>query len=85
MPLRTIRRVILMTDGATRAIKPFGLYDWQGMFCAVANDGPDRLIKQVRMAEDADATGVQHPRNKIHDDATIAVIDLSAAGGRLCE
>jgi hypothetical protein len=81
IPLRTIYRVVLMTDGATRSIRPFGLYDWPGIFRTLATDGPDRLIKQVRMAEDADPAGVQHPRNKIHDDATVAVIDLSATVG----
>jgi hypothetical protein len=83
IPLRMIHRVLLMTDGATRAISPFSLYDWPGIFCAVANYGPGRLIKQVRMAEDADPAGVRHPRNKIHDDATVAVIDLSATTERL--
>ena len=73
IPLRTIHRVILLTDGAAR---PFKLYDWPGIFSAVANEGPSGLIKQVRIAEDADPTGSQHPRNKIHDNATVAVITL---------
>ena len=85
VPLRTIHRLVLMTDGATRAISPFSLYDWPGLFCGVANDGPDGLIKQIRIAEDADSAGIQHPRNKIHDDATIVVADLSATVGRLGE
>jgi hypothetical protein len=76
IPLRTIHRVMLLTDGAARAAKPFKLYDWPGMFSAVASEGPGGLIKQVRMAEDADPTGIQHPRNKIHDDATVAFITL---------
>jgi hypothetical protein len=76
IPLRTIHRVILLTDGAARAVRPFKLYDWPGIFSAVANEGPGGLIKQVRIAEDADPTGSQHPRNKIHDDATVAVITL---------
>ena len=35
---------------------------------------PAGLIKQVRIAEDADPTGNLHPRNKIHDDATVAAV-----------
>ena len=76
IPLRTIHRIILLTDGAARAVKPFKLYDWPGIFSAVANEGPGGLIKQVRIAEDADPAGNQHLRNKIHDDATVAVIAL---------
>ena len=76
IPLHTIHRVILLTDGAARAVRPFKLYDWPGIFSAVAHEGPGGLIKQVRIAEDADPTGNLHPRNKIHDDATVAVITL---------
>jgi hypothetical protein len=76
IPLRTVRRVILLTDGAARAVSPFKLYDWPGIFSAVADEGPGGLIKQVRIAEDADPTGNRHPRNKIHDDATVVVITL---------
>jgi hypothetical protein len=76
IPLRKVRRAILLTDGATRAVVPFGLYGWPGIFSALASEGPGGLIKQVRTAEDADPAASQHPRNKIHDDATIAVIDL---------
>ena len=76
MPLRKIHRVILLTDGATRAVTPFGLYGWPGVFSVMASEGPGGLIKQVRIAEDADPTAIQYPRNKIHDDATVVVIDL---------
>lgn len=72
--LSSIRRAILLTDGATRAVMPFMLHDWPGIFSAVANEGPGGIIKQVRAAEDADPAGYRHPRNKIHDDATVAVI-----------
>jgi hypothetical protein len=67
---------VLNALGATRAIAPFKLSDWPGLLCAVANDGPNRLIRQVRIVEDADPSGIQYPRNKIHDDATVAVLDL---------
>lgn len=76
LPLRKISRAILLTDGAVRAVKPFGLYGWPEVFSIVAREGPGGLIKQVRIAEDADPEANQHPRNKIHDDATVAVIDL---------
>ena len=76
IPLGNIRRAILLTDGATRAVTPFGLYGWPGIFSVVASEGPGGLIKRVRIAENADPAASQHSRNKIHDDATVAVIDL---------
>lgn len=42
----------------------------------MADEGPGGLIKQVRMAEDADPIASLHPRNKIHDDATVSFITL---------
>jgi hypothetical protein len=76
IPLHAIRRVVLLTDGATRAVSPFKIYDWPGIFSVVTDEGPRSLIKQVRIAEDADPAGILHPRNKIHDDATVASITL---------
>jgi hypothetical protein len=76
IPLHVIRRVILLTDGAARAVSPFKLYDWPGIFSVVTDEGPSGLIKQVRIAEDADPTGNRHPRNKIHDDTTVTAITL---------
>lgn len=76
IPAKVIRRVAILTDGATRAVSPFKLYSWPDLLSALASDGPSELIKQIRMAESADPTGVWHPRNKIHDDATVVMINL---------
>jgi hypothetical protein len=76
IPLKTIRRAVLLTDGAARAVIPFRIYDWPGLLSAVTTGGPKELIEQVRAAEDADASGVRQPRNKIHDDATVAVVQF---------
>lgn len=73
---KTVTRVVLLTDGATRAVIPFRIYDWPSLLSAVITDGPDKLIEQIRRAENADPSAVQHPRNKIHDDATVAVIQF---------
>jgi hypothetical protein len=74
--LHAIRRVVLLTAGAARAVNPFRLYDWLDIFSVVTDKGPGGLIKQVRIAENADPAGNLHPRNKIHDDATVASITL---------
>jgi hypothetical protein len=76
IPLHAVHRVVLLTDGATRAVSPFRIYDWPGIFSVVTDEGPSSLTKQVRIAEDADPAGNLHPRNKIHDDATVAFITL---------
>jgi hypothetical protein len=76
MPTKTIRRLAVLTDGATRAVSTFKLYNWSDLLWALTADGPTELIKQIRIVETADAAGVWHPRNKIHDDATIASIQF---------
>jgi Protein phosphatase 2C len=76
IPLKTIHRAAMLTDGAARAVFPFKLYDWPDLMSALTSDGPGALIKRVRIAEDADPMGMRRPRNKIHDDATIAVVNF---------
>lgn len=76
VPVKAVSRVALLTDGAARAVDTFKVYDWPDFFTAVTADGPSKLIERVRIAEDADPMGIRQPRNKIHDDATVAVIEL---------
>jgi hypothetical protein len=76
IPLGTVKRAALLTDGATRAVSPFKLYGWPDPLSALTTEGPSQIIKQVRAAEDADPEGVRQPRNKIHDDATIAIVAI---------
>jgi hypothetical protein len=76
VPVRHTQRAVLLTDGAARAVSTFKIYDWPGLFAALRADGPETVIKEVREAENADPDGAARPRNKIHDDATIAVVDL---------
>ena len=74
LPRQHVRRAALLSDGAARAVDPFGLGDWQGLLTILAAAGPGELIRQVRAAETADPTGLRWPRNKIHDDATAILI-----------
>ena len=76
VPLKTVHRVAMLTDGAARAVSPFKLCGWPELFSTLASNGPGELIKRVRAAEAADPAGLQHPRNKIHDDATITVVEF---------
>jgi hypothetical protein len=76
IPTKEIRRLALLTDGATRAVITFKLYNWPDLLDMLIAAGPSELIKQVRTAENADASGTWYRRNKVHDDATIATIQF---------
>lgn len=64
-----VRRAALMTDGASRAVDMFGLFDWRGLLDIVAERGPRELIRLVRQAE----VETIAPLGKRHDDATVAL------------
>jgi hypothetical protein len=74
VPRQHVHQAALLSDGATRAIDPFGLCDWRGLLTILAAAGPSELIRQVRAAEAVDPAGIRWPRNKIHDDATALLI-----------
>ena len=74
--MKAVHRAAMLTDGAARAVIPFKLYGWPDLLPALTSYGPGELIAQVRAAEDKDPDGVRQPRNKIHDDATIAVLNI---------
>jgi hypothetical protein len=76
IPVKSIHRAAMLTDGAARAVIPFKLYGWPDLLSVLTSGGPGALIAEVRAAEDADPDGMQRPRNKIHDDATIAVVSI---------
>ena len=68
-----VRRVALLTDGASCAVDEFALMDWRQLLDLLTKDGPHELIRRIRQAENADPTGTRHPRYKRHDDATVAL------------
>jgi len=69
-----LTRAALLTDGASRGVETFGLYNWAGLLKRAEEAGPDAVIGDVREAEDADLAGSQRPRIKAHDDATAAFV-----------
>lgn len=75
-PRGSIRRLALVTDGAARAVKPFGLLDWGGLLDKAATDGPMAVIRMVRGTEESDSDAAHWHRNKISDDATVAYVEL---------
>jgi hypothetical protein len=73
--LTQIRRLAILTDGATRVVDPFGLYDWRKVMDLLEKAGPTALISQVRETEAIDPDGTRWPRNKLSDDATAVYCD----------
>ena len=71
MPVTDARQVMVLSDGATRAVEPFGLYTWRELIHHVAANGPEALIADVREVEASDPDGTKWPRNKLSDDATV--------------
>lgn len=75
VPLAEVRRVAILSDGAARAVDLFGLFDWGQALDLMAANGPDDLIRKMRAVEKEDVKGVDWPRAKISDDATIVYFD----------
>ncbi len=73
VPAAELRRAVLLTDGATRLADMFGVTDWAGLAALAADPGPAGLIERTREIERTDFQAVRWPRNKVHDDATVAV------------
>jgi hypothetical protein len=68
-----VRRLALLTDGASCAVDRYALMDWPQLLDVLTDHGPKDLIRQIRQAENANPTGAEHPRYKCHDDATAAL------------
>jgi hypothetical protein len=71
VPIASVRRAAILTDGAARAVDPFKLYDWNGILDLLDSDGANALIPHIRAAEKSDSQAIRWPRNKISDDATV--------------
>jgi len=69
-----IDRAVLLSDGAERAVSPFGICpDWINFMKVVSTEGPAVCIKRIREAELLDPSGKRQPRTKFSDDASITL------------
>ncbi|MGO1055556.1 protein phosphatase 2C domain-containing protein [Crossiella sp. CA198] len=73
VPLSTVRRIVLLSDGAARPVE-FGLSSWDELLATLVEVGPAGLIERVRNIENQDPQGKRWPRYKASDDATVAFI-----------
>jgi hypothetical protein len=76
LPSKTLRRAVLLSDGASRLVDPFGLATWEELLALLDESGPEELLRQVRAAEAVDPEGRQWPRTKRSDDATAVYLTL---------
>lgn len=72
VPVESIRRAVLMSDGASRIVDVFDALTWAEALDVADSHGPHELIRRVREVEATDPTGVRWPRYKSGDDATVA-------------
>lgn len=70
VPRSEVRRVGLLSDGATRLVDRFGTMAWPHLLDVLDREGPYALIVQTREAENGDPEGRRWPRSKRHDDAS---------------
>lgn len=72
LPVESIRRAVLMSDGASRIVDVFEELTWTEALDVVEAHGPQELIRRVREVEATDPDGRRWPRYKTGDDAAVA-------------
>lgn len=65
-----LKAFMLVTDGFDRLLE-FRRYGLAGLFEALPERGVEALIDELRAVESADGQAREHPRLKIHDDASV--------------
>jgi hypothetical protein len=79
LPATSLRRAVLLSDGASRLVDPFELATREELLALLDENGPDELLRQVRAAEAVDPEGRQWPRTKRTYDATAVYLALDEA------
>lgn len=77
IPVDTVPRLAVLTDGAARYVDMFGLGKWDAALDAIGKQGPRAFTQLVRRAEESDPLGAVYPRNKTSDDATVVFVELA--------
>ncbi|MFI6819787.1 protein phosphatase 2C domain-containing protein [Micromonospora sp. NPDC050187] len=74
VPIETVTRSILLTDGAARLVRMFNCVSWREMLDLLENQGPSEALRRVRQLEESDPVATRWPRNKKSDDATLVYV-----------
>lgn len=75
LSLHGIRRVALLTDGASRLAEYFKHLTWPDLVAVIVNKGPQTLVAATRETERAGSGPVDGRRRKLHDDATVVLME----------
>ncbi|WP_020578187.1 protein phosphatase 2C domain-containing protein [Actinopolymorpha alba] len=74
-----IRRVMVASDGATRLIDTFRVFDWRSALDALQGGGPEAWIARTREVEREHAEQSEGSTGaKVHDDATVVFLAASS-------
>jgi len=68
-PLQDLDSVVLLSNGASRIVSPYGLTGWPGVLRLLGSHGPADIIRRVRLAEARNVGGLDAEEP---DDATVA-------------
>lgn len=77
--LTDLHRAAVLTDGAARLVKPFGVLSWAALLDLLSTAGPNELLRRTRYIEEHDPAGIRWPRNKKSDDATVVYLEAGHA------
>jgi Protein phosphatase 2C len=73
-----VRRMALLTDGASRLVDHFHNISWAELLDLLENNGPRALLSRTREVERTAEGPKDGRRRKLHDDATAVFISRSA-------
>lgn len=73
-----IQSLLMMTDGVSAAVDRYNILPSWHEAIAIASDDPRRFIDFVHDAELGDPEAHRWPRDKIHDDKAIAIVEVGA-------
>ena len=68
-PVADLNGVVLLSNGASRIVSPYGVTDWPGVLDLLSTSGAAEVIRRVRQAEAGTAQGSE---TQVPDDATVA-------------
>ena len=75
LPITSLRRAALLSDGAARLVERFALADWRELLDLLGAEGPEELIRRTREAERTETEAERAGRRgKQHDDATAVLV-----------
>ena len=77
LPVRTLRRVLLASDGYYRLIDHYHTMSDTELVRETDRQGADALLKQLHATETEDPLGAKYPRLKMSDDATALLLGVS--------